>query len=74
MADIKDILLSIENTTVSPEEVQEQLESYEIHFLLLSKVFSLSRTEKNIFKDPTWKAEILDDLTNTISLLNRSTF
>lgn len=74
MMDIKEVLLSIETTTVPPEEVQDQLESYEIHFLLLSKVFSLARTESNIFKDPRRKAEILDNLTKTITLLNWSTF
>jgi hypothetical protein len=72
---LKDILKSAPGVTDTIRtEVDDQLESYEIHFLLLSRLFSTVRTEKAVFKtNPGRKQEILNDLGTTISLVNQST-
>jgi hypothetical protein len=75
MDGMKEILKSAPGvTTELKEEIDEQLESYELHFLLLSQLFSLARTEKRVFKgDLARKQELLQSLRTTISLVNSST-
>jgi hypothetical protein len=73
MESIRLTLKAIEGSDVPPEEVDEVMESYEIHFLLLSKVFSLARTERHVVKDPFRKPALLEELREAIDLVNTST-
>lgn len=73
MKDIKQTLKDASTPDVPSTEVDEVIDSYEIHFLLLSKLFSLARTEKRVFKDAARKTLILNEMRQTISLINQST-
>jgi hypothetical protein len=72
--DIKKVLKATPDISDELErEIDSQLESYELHFLLISRIFSLARAKKADLKHDNTKKQLLTDLKRTIELVNRST-
>ena len=75
---IEDVISGIEGILLSEgngeqEEIQEVCESYRLHFLLCSHMFSLSRTSRRDMRDPTTRNVTLDELGKVIPLVDEST-
>ena len=71
--DLGDFLKSNHDNKVPHSEVDEVLECFRVHFLLLSHQFSLIMTPKTTMKIPEKKREILDALREVIDLVDKST-
>ena len=74
LQDIKSVCVNCSSQiNRSEHDLDDLFESLKLHFLLLSRLFSLARTPKFIMKRPTTKAKILGELRDVIELVKLST-
>ena len=73
MAGLKQVMHAARPANVRAREVDQMVMSYEKHFLLLSHLFSLARTQKHVFKQAAEKERILNEMRKTIQLVDGST-
>jgi hypothetical protein len=72
MEDLHQHLLSNPDNDVPEEEINAVFDSYQVHFRLMSKMFSLARTPKSELADPVKKEALLVELSQTIGLVMTS--